>query len=226
MSIRVAVERLRGTMVTLSMAAWALFATAHPCGGQTGPGCAPANVVIDGTPPDTLVGAFDGRGYGQVIAVTATRLAAIRFEMPETLASYWSQAILYVMSVDANGRPDVVDPPIYISQVIGPPPDIGQDPTPLVFVFDPPMVLPGIGRYFFDVNENACLGDIRLLGNRTNAYTGGGAWKTAPSNCDGRGPGGVEFNDSQLDLLCEITYCDLATPVVRRTWGAVKQIFR
>lgn len=200
----------------------------YACQAQAAPPCQPMNVVIDGAPADTLALAFQGHGYGQVITASDTVISSIRFEMPPELASF-AQAILYVMDVDSSGRPNVLELPVYTSQIIPPPAYTGQDPQPLVFSFEPPMVLPRLARYFFDVNENGCLGVIKLLGNRMNIYPGGGAWMTALSDCDGSGPGPLTATvDPQLDLLCDITYCasEIVTSARTRTWGQLKILYR
>lgn len=203
------------------------FASQAPPLARAAAPCQPVRVVVDASPPDTVVLAFDGRGYGQVIQVQDTLVSQIRFEMPESLAFAWLRAILYVMAVKPDGTPDVLDFPIESGPVISTPPDPGTDPVPLVFTFDPPLVLPQLGRYYFNVTEENCGGFINLLGNRTNAYGGGGAWATGVSGCDGRAPGPLAPSDSSCDLLCDITYCEaLATPVVRKSWGSVKSIYR
>jgi hypothetical protein len=208
------------------LAALTTLFSAGACWAQQAPPCQPTNVVIDAAPPDTVLEAFNGRGQGQVILVADTLVSEITFEMPAYPGINFSYGILYVMDVDVNGRPIVSEAPVYTSQLIPSPQGTGLDPVPLVFTFDPPMVLPRLGRYFFDVNEAVCLGVIRLLGDTTNRYSYGGTWPTGQSGCDGRGPGSPTVNDPQLDLICDISYCDLATPVMRKTWGSLKVIYR
>lgn len=169
--------------------------------------------------------AFNGRGYGQVILVADTLVSGITFEMPAYPAVNFEYAILYVMDVDGNGRPIVSEVPVYTSPMIPSPQGTGLDPVPLIITFDPPMVLPRLGRYFFVVKEAVCLGDILLLGDTSDHYPDGGAWPTG-EYCDPRGPGSPTQNNPQLDLICDISYCDFATPAIQKTWGALKLIYR
>jgi len=209
----------------LSLAMLLFLLSPARCDAQGIAPCRPFNVVIDGAPPDTEVAAFNSHGQGQVILVQDMTVAEIRFEVPAYSVVFFPYATLYVMNVDVNGRPIVSEAPVYTSQLVGAPQPTGLDPVPLVFAFDPPITLPAIGRYYFDVKEATCFGDIRLLGTTSNVYANGGAWATG-AYCDPRSPGSPTLNHPNFDLLCDITYCGIATPASPTTWGELKVIYR
>lgn len=192
---------------------------------QTAGPCGQVPTAIAGGTSDTLVVPFDGRGWGQVIELSDTVVAQVSFEMPESLGFNWSKAVLYVTNVDSDGRPDVISQPLFSSLVVGPPPHPGTGQVPLVFQFNPPITLPRLGKYFFDVNEDACAGVMRLQASTLNPYPGGAAWSTGQS-CSGLGPGPISLSDPRVDLMCSVEYCELVTPTARRTWGGLKVIYR
>jgi hypothetical protein len=190
--------------------------------------CRPNRVVVDTSSADTVIVFDDSRGYGQVIQADDTLVTAITFWKAAQPDTFPTPAILFVTNVDSTGRPDVISR-VFVSQIVQGPFGDGIHPIPLTFTFDPPMVLPHRGAFFFDLNEQSdqCIGVIRALGDHRNDYAGGGAWKTGTSACDGTYPGGLAAPfDSNLDLIFDITFCDALVPTRRQTWGEIKMLYR
>jgi hypothetical protein len=97
-------------------------------------------------------------------------------------------------------------------------------PSPIEFAFDPPVVLPGTGRYYFDVkaDDGGCGGLFWLLADTTNRYSDGAAWQTGKL-CDQRYPGSSFPGLPGEDMIFVIEFCDThTTPVTKQTWGDLK----
>jgi hypothetical protein len=186
--------------------------------------CQHFEVGIDTVGADYFANPFDSRGWGETIQCRDTIVNFITFYQPALADTFYYDARMYVFPVDSNGRPQ----PAAIS--IGPTIEgLDPDPThpnPLVFSFTPPLILPGPGQYFFDVKEAHCSGDFYLLADTTNRYPDGSAWLTGVL-CDPSGVGGPSRPRPLMDLVFDIDFCDThSTPVLRRSWGAIKQIYR
>jgi hypothetical protein len=188
--------------------------------------CVPVVVGLDTSYADTILYAIDSRGYGQVILVRDTLVSSVTAWKPAQPDTFPTPAVLYVTNVDSTGFPNTFGV-LYTSPVTGGPFGDGIHPIPLTFNIDPPLVLPGRGRYFFVVVQQnvafgMCIGVVRLLGNKDNAYADGGGFKTGISGCDSSGPGGVASPPSNLDMIFQITFCNTSTPVRHSTWGELK----
>jgi hypothetical protein len=88
-------------------------------------------------------------------------------------------------------------------------------------------MLPGSGKYFFDINDAQCIGGvIWLVSNSKNPYPDGQEWGTGVSTCDSTGTGGPSGIPGPIDLVFDVTFCGSSTPVQTRTWGQIKTIYR
>jgi hypothetical protein len=187
--------------------------------------CTSIQLAIDTTGADYAVAPFDSRGFGEVIPCRDTIVTSITYWQPPFQISFEYYARLYVTAVDSTGRP--YNNIIYRSPILH---GVDTDtirPSPIVFVFNPPLVLPGTGKYFFDVkaDDGACGGMFWLLADTTNRYPDGAAWETGKF-CDPSSPGSSSGWPG-LDMIFDIEFCDThTTPVTKQTWGGLKSRYR
>ena len=102
-------------------------------------------------------------------------------------------------------------------------------PVKVQFAFDPPLVLPGPGKYGFFV-QDPCFFYFDLYVSYENPYPGGQLRRTSRTRLEGCRIDGM-FGSSgyaSYDLLFEIEFCktDSATPVRPTSWGQLKRIYR
>jgi hypothetical protein len=136
---------------------------------------------------------------------------------------------LFITKVDSSGRPllreVVLDGPSRVIPFGG-----GGFPVKIDYEFDPPIQLPGAGKYFFAIKEEECSYVIVLLGDTLNPYAQGSAWRTEPQDlgCEGIGCCSFDFG-GRVDLAFEVEFCRTdEVGVVRRgqSWGTVKARYR
>jgi len=187
-------------------------------------GCSPVGVNVDTTGADYPVGPFDSRGYGEVILCPDTVVTSITFWQPPFQQSFEYYARMYVTGVDTTGRPTNSNI-YYVGPTLHGVDTDTVHPSPIVFTFNPPLVLPGAGRYFFDVKADdgfSCAADFALLADTTNRYPDGVGWWTGKL-CDPCCPGSSGFVKPGFDMIFDIEFCDThSTPVLRATWGELK----
>ena len=98
-------------------------------------------------------------------------------------------------------------------------------PVPLVFEFDPPIVLPHGGNFAFAIrDEKDCFGILALEAAPVDSYKGGDLWTTGPlASCAyGAFPG---FPVAAADLCFEIEYCD-EVGARSASWGVIRALYR
>jgi hypothetical protein len=190
--------------------------------------CVPVQVSVDTAAANYPVYDFDTRGYGEVILCRDTIVTSITYWQPPFRESFEYYARMYVTSVDSSGRP-TNDHIYYVGPTLHGVDSDTLHPSPIVFTFDPPLVLPGAARYFFDVKADdglSCISDFWLLADTTDRYVDGRGWETGKL-CDPCCPGGPSSISPAFDLIFDIAFCDThSTPTLQRTWGELKARYR
>ena len=176
---------------------------------------------IDPSHADTALLVFNGRAWGQVVAVQDTVLSAVTVYLPPILGSQGLDMQLFVTQVDTSGFPlgDIVLTGPILDGALGD----GSSPTPCTFVLDPPVALPGKRRYCFAIQEYSCSGAFMLLGDIHSTYSLGGAFNL--NGCYGLG--GIRNPPPYTMALCiYLQFCDGVVPAQRNTWGFLKVLYR
>ena len=189
--------------------------------------CTAVSISIDTTAADDPVFPFDTRGYGEVILCRDTIVTSITYWQPPHTQTLPYSARMYVTGTDALGRPN--EQYYYIGPYLrGVDPDTAHA-IPIVFSFSPPLVLPGAGRYFFDVKADdgfSCAAGFWLMADTTNRYVDGMGWWSGKL-CDPCCPGSYAPVTPGFDMIFDIEFCDThSTPTLARTWGQLKQVYR
>ena len=216
-------RRPRGLLVGLAALVSLVPSVTH---AVAPPPCIQVHVAVDTSLADTTLKLIDGRGCGQVVMAQDTVVNSVTFWLRARVPVFTYSAILYVTPVDSLGTPDV-SRVLYTSPrqtgTIG-----GASYLEAVKVaIAPPLILPGSGSYYFNISEASCLGTFLVAGHHGDAYGGGIAWKTGTTLCLDNGPGGPTGPDPNMDFIFDVEFCDThSTPVLRRSWGEIKQIYR
>jgi hypothetical protein len=182
------------------------------------------HVSIDTTGADDPVFPFDSRGYGEVIPCRDTIVTSITYYQPPFRNSFQYYARMYVTGVDTSGRP-TNEQIFYVGPTLHGVDTDTMHPSPIVFNFSPPLVLPGAGRYFFDVKADdgfSCAAGFYLMADTTNRYPDGMGWWTGRL-CDPCCPGSSGSISPGFDMIFDIEFCDThSTPTRKQTWGELK----
>jgi hypothetical protein len=140
-------------------------------------------------------------------------------------------AHLWVVRVDSSfvlPRPDVskvlLDGPTVTVYDSNPPGQIIEMP----FVIDPPLVLPGRGQYAWLLQPAGCWqGEAwEIAADYNNPYSDGVYWQSGrvQGSCYLRG---FDVWEDSTDLLFKVDFCvDQTTPTLKKSWGALKVIYR
>ena len=188
--------------------------------------CRSITIGLDTTRADQ-VGASTtfGEAVGQTFFAPATALHSISVWRVAEQDSYPSGLRLYVCNVDSTGMP-LTQSLLFPARMLTLPFGDGIHPQEFRYVFDPPAVLPAVGRYCFFIQAYPCLYWSDLLVDAHDGYIDGSFWRTGRSieGCDVL----REFpsNSSSLDLIFTVEFCDQTTPVRRSSWGAIKRLYR
>src|SRR5262245_29679285 len=131
---------------------------------------------------------------------------------------------LYLCNVDSIGAP-LTQSLLLDGRTINVPLGDGIHPLPFRFDFDPPFALPAPGRFAFFIRVDPCYAWSDFLVDADDGYKDGSVWKTGRSlsDCLLRP---ISNQYPQLDLVFNIEFCDLATPVRKSSWGRLKAIYR
>jgi hypothetical protein len=185
-------------------------------------GCAEDHTAIDTVGADSLTPVFNGRGQGEVVALSETLVTAFtvyRYPHADSLPFF---ARLFVTDVDSTGKPEITSVE-YAGPLLSMPFGDGLHPVPFKFSIDPPLALPRRGMYFFDVCEENCFGFTWLLMDSRNPYPQGAKWQTVAVACDPSHPGPLaQPFYSGLDLAFDVSTCASSTPLRRWSWGELK----
>jgi hypothetical protein len=90
-------------------------------------------------------------------------------------------------------------------------------------VFDPPLVLPKPGTYEFAIQGESCGEAFDLACSCSDEYPLGQLWQHGRNfECELAAPDPVP----SYDLFFSVEFCSSVTPVLPRTWGAIKASYR
>jgi hypothetical protein len=140
-------------------------------------------------------------------------------------------AHLYVTAADAANSPRPVP---LTHEILLDGPTVGvfdSDPPgqliPMVFVVDPPLVLPHKGIYAWFLQPENCAPGAAwyVCADTSDSYPSGDAWTTIRTFGECHLPT-LEGMEDHQDYIFEVQYCDAAVPTRRRTWGELKLIYR
>jgi len=206
-------------------AGWFVTAGALAVGAETGDTCVPETVAIDTSLIQGTVGAFLGMSAGQSFTATDTLIRSITVWGDDDGPRTWMK--LWVTLANESGSPllgsVIQEGPAVISEN-----GTGQ-PVKVQFAFDPPLVLPGPGKYGFFV-QDPCFFYFDLYVSYENPYPGGRLERTSRTRLEGcRIDGGINLIGMEAyDLVFEIEFCntDSTTPIRPTSWGQLKRIYR
>lgn len=200
---------------------WTVFSASAAAGDP----CRRATVDVPPTLADTVVLAYETRGFGQVFFAPDTLVQAVSAWRPSVTDFEWLPWQVVVTEVDSAGRPDVFRILLHGPVLVVPPGD-GMNPVEYRFVFDPPLALPRRGRYFADFFVADCFGIIHLLASRANPYADGQAWFTFGNRYACGYPTHPTDEGAGLDLAFRVEFCEGTTDTRPRSWGQIKLIYR
>ena len=213
--------------IFVTLACTALFATAAP--SRVGAAICPEDTVAN----DSIVGNYAhgpsfGRAIGQVFYTTDTLLTSITVWVAGTDGSLIGMH-LFLFSTDANGQPNTDDLLLDGPTLTFPfPPDTNHS-TPVVFAFEPPVVLPRAGQYAMAFQAPRCyLGaPFYLRSDTANHYPYGWFWESERSDFYPDCPIYSPQRTYYVDLCFRATFCkDAVTATRRETWGRLKLHYR
>jgi len=213
-------------------ACFVLFAALASCAAYSataradGPApCSPESVGVDvslGTDSGALI---LGMALGQTFVATDTLIRSVTVWRIPSEAANPSGMKFWLTELDSTGTPRTglvvhEGPTIRV---------VSQDtsrPTPIQYVFDPPIGLPRPSQYCFWV-QVICGSYADLLLDPNDDYPGGHEWRTGRSSF-----GGCYLRDYPdsfvgFDLAFLIEFCTTAaTPARGSTWGELKLRYR
>ena len=169
---------------------------------------------------------FDG--CGQTFTALDTLVASLTLWRVASQDSSWLIGLRpWFMMTDSTGKPDTRHL-LYEGTALVIPDGDGVNPIEFRWDFDPPVSLPGPGKYAFFVFRDPCFAYIDLISKRSeggSAYPGGEYWSTHRTfACV---PYKYMNSIPDVDLGFKIEFCsDQTTPVSRSTWGGVKARYR
>ncbi len=204
----------------------AIAGALYPTLGFAQDSCQVVSVGSDTSASNMVLVADFGRAWGEVIRADYSRVRSFtvwRGADPDTLLDPMR---LYITEVDTAGRP-------LVDKVIEDGPDlvipVGKEPgrpIEVKYEFNPPLQLPGPGRYWFAIKEGWCSAAFQLLAQNTNSYAYGAAWQTTPDvYCEGVGFAPDSYGGG-FDLIFNVDFCAADTPSKQTTWGAMKAHYR
>jgi len=102
-------------------------------------------------------------------------------------------------------------------------------PTEFRWDFDPPIVLPYLGKFALFILQDPCIGLWDLLStDQSTIYSGGEMWYTSRSRCILGPPlqaGLIPY--FEYDVVFQAGFCkDAVTAVEHKTWGQLKMLYR
>jgi len=164
-----------------------------------------------------------GEAIGQVFSARDTLVEAItvwRWAQQDSNLAGWH---IWIAKADSSGRP-IPDSVILDGPTLPGRYGDGVTPTPFRFEFEPPLALPGQGKYEFAIQDDPCYGTIQMLFNAFDQYPDGEVWLHSRSlECHLRN---YPSEFSNVDLIFQIEFCQMATPTRTETWGRIKSSYR
>ena len=214
-------------LITLGMGVVLGFLLLRPQPVHAGTCATTSTIGVDTTGADLLFIIFSSRAYGQTFLATDTVLKSVTVFRPgiPLLEINDTPLQLYITTVDALGVPNWrVEDRLWTGPLQSFPPTDGVHPLPIKFEINPPLVLPGPGRYYFTIKESWCSLFYTFLGKSFNPYPEGQAWGNGPGfGCTLGLP--VDWGSDQ-DMCFLLEFCEVTTDALPTSWGRLKQIYR
>jgi hypothetical protein len=187
-------------------------------------------VRLDPSLWDVFAGTFLGEAVGQSFLAEDTVITKLTVWRPANLPNVLG-VHLFITGVDTTLTPPyprtrnlLLDGPTLYIYDSDPPGNLVELPV----VIDPPLHLPHPGIYAFFLQAADCnQGEFDILASGKNPYPYGIYWQTGRASYPCALAGVAGGGDNQ-DLLFDIEFCrpDQVTPVHKRSWGALKSIYR
>ena len=187
--------------------------------------CTPSRVGTDSIGAQGIVAPFFGASTGETFTAEATSIRSIIVWQAPTADSYLVHPELLITRVIPDGRPDVTDTGILFRTRL----TVDEAALRIVYVFEPPLQLPGPGHYAFLIHgECDPPGPQPRLNLTDDLYPGGqyvlSPWTFHICGCCVFQPA---FEEARGDLLFQIEFCtDTPTSVRPSTWGGLKATYR
>jgi len=186
--------------------------------------CDPIIAMTDTSRGNSYSSLVLGRAAGQTFFAHLTRIRAITVWRigPEPNAF---GVRLFIMNTDSLGVPDsrsIIQngPTIAIPSGDG-------GPVEFRYAFEPPFQLPAPGLYEFAVQADPSWGSSTVLAQvNFDDYSEGTAWQHGRTSLDRPRPSPTQAPNA--DLIFTIEFCDSSgsTPVILRSWGTLKELYR
>jgi hypothetical protein len=187
--------------------------------------CGDNEILVAPDASTTRIGAMWGMSPGQTFVATDTVLSAITVWRRAIPNPNPSEMRMVVTEVDSTGRPRG-DRVLYYGTLFAVAEGDGINPVEIRVDFEPPLLLPGSGKYAFFVQQQ-CSYFFYLLTCDGGTYPEGELWRTERTDFDACSwPDYINDRFDHSDLCCRIEFCSAPTPVIRPTWGRVKSIYR
>jgi hypothetical protein len=203
------------SLIALSSTAWSAECSLHEIG----------------IPPDSAngVGELVHNGVGQTFLAADTLIASLTVWRIASEDSNWNVGLRpYFMATDSTGAPDV-DRILYVADRRIIPNGDGVHPIEFKWTFDPPITLPGPGKYAFFLFQDPCAAyfDILTMGFNGTLYPDGEFWYTLVDLGGGCSPDPYIYSAPDGDIVFHMEFCDTSTtPVRSNTWGELKVRYR
>lgn len=222
---------MSGSLAVFLLGLFCAAVTADPRQGTADTLCTAVHVKLDPSLwHNYTAGTFLGEAVGQSFRAEDTVITKLTVWRPPNRPNVLG-VHLFITAVDTTLTPPLPDthailldgPTLHVYDS-DPPGDFVE----LAFVIDPPLHLSHPGIYaFFLQTEDCNQGEFDIIGSDQNPYPYGIAWQTGRVSypCYLRGVAGGGDN---YDLLFDIEFCrpDQVTPVLKRSWGQIKSIYR
>lgn len=192
--------------------------------------CSTYTVGIDTSLATTSGGDILGEAVGQTFYAADTLLKSLTVWRVASECPLGSGIHLYITATDSTGYPllnqIVLDGPTLFTSTCD-----GIHPTPIQWVFDPPLSLPGRGLYafFLQIAASQCPGYFDVLAREAvpDAYPLGQAWLTSRSSFSGCILRDPVNSYPASDFIFTAEFCPTSTvPTRDASWGEVKRRYR
>jgi hypothetical protein len=216
-------RRLATFMLAVSIACLAEPAAAR--GARVGGACVTDSVGVDTSLATESGELIMGMAWGETFVATDTLIQSVTVWRIPSEHDNPSELKFWITEVDSGGTPHthlvVFDGPTLSFAS----PDSTR-PTPITYMFDPPISLPRPSVYCFWVQE-VCTGYADILVDLNDAFPGGHLWHTFRSDFDGCILRDFPESFAGYDLVFTLVFCSThTTPVRNPTWGQLKARYR
>lgn len=191
---------------------------------KSGP-CRPSTSGLSVAMADTFGFAYRCRGLAQTFEASDSAMTALTVWSPPRDNVDFQPRTLFILGTFPSGEPNQFD------VIYGPDPLVVPDVTPGApiayhYAFDPPIMLPGPGKYALVIQASDFNG-YGMAAVRHDTYPGGMLCVTGPIfGCTQ--PGGARCDAYPgWDMCFEVEFCSDGTVATRKhTWGVLKMLYR